>query len=107
MTDENRWIGIDVSRAQLDGVVWPSGGGWRFENNESGIRLTVKRILEERPMLVVLEATGRLAKTDRLDAEILARFAEAVKPTPMPVGGAVAGCFKTGGSVHARMGELA
>jgi transposase len=129
-----------VSKAQLDGAVWPSGGGWRFENNESGIRLTVKMILEERPTLVVLEATGglelsvasalavagiavavvnprqvrdyakatgRLAKTDRLDAEILARFAEAVKPTPMPVGGAVAGCFKTGGSVHARMGELA
>jgi len=115
MTDENRWIGIDVSKAQLDGAVWPSGGGWRFENNESGIRLTVKKILEEKPTLVVLEATGglelsvasaltvagiavavvnprqvrdyakatgRLAKTDRLDAEILARFAEAVKPTP-------------------------
>ena len=115
MTDENRWIGIDVSKAQLDGAVWPSGGGWRFENNESGIRLTVKKILEEKPTLVVLEATGglelsvasaltvagiavavvnprqvrdyakatgRLAKTDRLDAEILARFAEAVKPEP-------------------------
>nr|MBA3953266.1 transposase [Rubrobacter sp.] len=27
-------------------------------------------------------ATGRLAKTDRLDAEILARFAEAVRPEP-------------------------
>jgi transposase len=30
-------------------------------------------------------ATGRLAKTDRIDAEILARFAEAVHPTPRPV----------------------
>ncbi|MDP8900102.1 MAG: IS110 family transposase [Actinomycetota bacterium] len=27
-------------------------------------------------------ATGRLAKTDRLDAKVLARFAEAVRPTP-------------------------
>jgi transposase len=27
-------------------------------------------------------ATGRLAKTDALDAEVLARFAEAIQPTP-------------------------
>jgi transposase len=30
-------------------------------------------------------ATGRLAKTDRIDAEVLAHFAEAVHPTPRPV----------------------
>ena len=30
-------------------------------------------------------ATGRLAKTDRLDAQVLARFGEAVKPTPRPL----------------------
>lgn len=30
-------------------------------------------------------ATGRLAKTDRLDAEALAHFAEAVRPTPRPL----------------------
>ncbi len=30
-------------------------------------------------------ATGRLAKTDRIDAGILARFAEAVRPAPRPV----------------------
>jgi len=30
-------------------------------------------------------ATGRLAKTDRLDAQIIARFAEAVRPAPRPV----------------------
>ena len=27
-------------------------------------------------------ATGRLAKTDRIDAQILARFAQAVRPAP-------------------------
>jgi transposase len=31
------------------------------------------------------KATGRLAKTDTLDAQVLARFAEAVQPTPRPV----------------------
>jgi transposase len=30
-------------------------------------------------------ATGRLAKTDRIDAEVLAHFAEAVRPTPRAV----------------------
>jgi transposase len=30
-------------------------------------------------------ATGRLAKTDRIDAQILARFAQAVRPAPRPV----------------------
>src|SRR3712207_8194002 len=30
-------------------------------------------------------ATGRLAKTDRLDAALIARFAEAVRPGPRPV----------------------
>jgi transposase len=30
-------------------------------------------------------ATGRLAKTDRLDAQVLAHFAEAVRPTPHPL----------------------
>jgi len=30
-------------------------------------------------------ATGRLAKTDRLDAAVIARFAEAIRPEPRPV----------------------
>ena len=35
-------------------------------------------------------ATGRLAKTDRLDAEAIARFAEAVRPEPRPLPSAAA-----------------
>lgn len=31
------------------------------------------------------KATGQLAKTDRIDAESLARFAQAVRPTPRPL----------------------
>jgi len=30
-------------------------------------------------------ATGRLAKTDKIDAEVLARFAEVVRPNPRPL----------------------
>ena len=36
------------------------------------------------------QATGRLAKTDRLDAEAIARFAEAVRPAPRPLPSAAA-----------------
>jgi transposase len=35
------------------------------------------------------KATGQLAKTDRLDAHLLARFAERVHPTPRPLPDAV------------------
>ena len=31
------------------------------------------------------KATGRLAKTDRIDAAVLAHFAEAVRPEPRPL----------------------
>lgn len=31
------------------------------------------------------KATGKLAKTDRIDAKIIARFAEAIKPEPRPL----------------------
>lgn len=31
------------------------------------------------------KATGRLAKTDRLDAQVLAHFAEAIRPVPRPL----------------------
>lgn len=34
------------------------------------------------------KATGRLAKTDRIDAEVLAHFAAAVRPEPRPAGSA-------------------
>ena len=34
-------------------------------------------------------ATGQLAKTDRIDADILALFAERVRPTPRPLPDAV------------------
>ena len=37
-------------------------------------------------------ATGRLAKTDRLDAEPIARFAEQVRPEPRPVPTRRPGC---------------
>lgn len=113
----NRFVGIDVSRASLDGFVRPSGETWTAPNTPEGHALLATKLAELEPTLVVLEATGgvqrpvvralgqagvpvavvnprqvrdfaravgRLAKTDILDAEILAWFGEAVRPDPQP-----------------------
>jgi transposase len=67
-------------------VVCEATGGWE--------RLLVTNLLSARLPVVVInprqvrdfaKATGQLAKTGRLDAEIIARFAEAVKPEPRPL----------------------
>ena len=48
---------------------------------EAGLPVVV---VHPRPARDVAQATGRLAKTDTLDARGLAHFAEAVRPTPRP-----------------------
>lgn len=64
---ENRecFIGIDVSKSHLDVAVRPVGEHWRCSNDD--------------------KTTGRLAKTDALDADILARFGEVVRPEVRPL----------------------
>ena len=42
-------------------------------------------IVNPRQVRDLARATGRLAKTDRLDAEVLARFGEAVRPAARPL----------------------
>lgn len=107
------FIGIDVSKAQLDVAVLPGAECWREGNEEKGISSLISRLRARSPTLIVLEATGgyenamgaalsaaglpvvvvnprqvrdfakatgRLAKTDRIDAMILALFAERVRP---------------------------
>lgn len=112
------FIGIDVSKAQLD-VADPLGETcWSVPNDPSGINTLVHRLQALAPTLVVLEATGglqmpavaalalaglpvavinprqardfakaagRLAKTDRIDAALLARFGQALRPEPRPL----------------------
>ena len=119
------FAGVDVSKDRLDVCLrWNEPERHEKEEaffvayDDSGIDALLSRLLEERTMLVVLEATGgfertvvgalaaaglpvvvlnprqvrdfaratgRLAKTDRIDASILARFAEAVRPAPKPL----------------------
>ena len=111
------FVGIDVSKAQLDMHVLPQGESLSFAHDEAGLQ-ELCRQLGEQSCLVVLEATGglqeraaamlaaagllvavvnprqvrafakatgRLAKTDRLDAIVIAQFAQAVRPEPRPL----------------------
>ncbi|HZA25483.1 MAG TPA: IS110 family transposase [Dehalococcoidia bacterium] len=118
MEAEEPYVGIDVSKDQLDIAVRPTGETWSMANDAPGIIEVVQRLAQLHPKLVVLEATGgfqmplaaalasaglplsmvnprqvrdfaratgKLAKTDQLDAQVLAHFAEAVRPTPYPL----------------------
>lgn len=117
MLEAKRFVGIDVSKAQLDVALGLNGESCSVPNDDNGIRELLKR-LTPGAELVILEATGglevpvagalaaagiavavvnprqvrefaratgRLAKTDRLDAQVLARFGEAVKPAVRPL----------------------
>jgi transposase len=112
------YVGIDVSKAQLDVAERPEGERAVILHTEEGIATLVERLRHQRPACLVLEATGglevplasalavagipvavvnprqvrdfaratgQLAKTDAIDAQTLARFAEAVRPAPRPL----------------------
>lgn len=112
------FVGIDVSKAQLDVAVYPQGLKESFANASEGVGRVVQWLHEIKPTLIVVEATGgyerqavrafvteglpivvanprqvrdfakaigKLAKTDAIDAEVLARFAEAVRPEVRPL----------------------
>jgi transposase len=112
------WVGIDVSKAQLDTFVSSAERQVAFANDDAGRSQLVQELVQAQPTLVVLEATGgleralvaqllmaklpvavvnprqvrafakatgQLAKTDRLDARVLARFAAAIQPAQRPI----------------------
>ncbi|MCY3644463.1 MAG: IS110 family transposase [Acidimicrobiaceae bacterium] len=118
MEGEPRYVGIDVSKTQVDVAVRPTGQSWVVPYNEDGVAELVSQMVDLGPELVLLEATGglelslvaalaaatlpvvvvnprqvrnfaratgTLAKTDALDAEALAHFAEAVRPDVRPL----------------------
>ena len=77
----NDEVGIREVLRQLaadDFVIVEATGGARRQR--VGDRWLTVAIVNPRQVRDFARATGRLAKTDRLDAEILARFGEAVRP---------------------------
>jgi transposase len=118
MTSIPRFIGIDVSKTQLDVACRPDHLTFTFQNDLTGIADLITQLRQLTPTLIVLEAsggfqmplatalavakmafavinprqvrdfaksTGQLAKTDVIDAQVLAHFAQAVRPQPRPL----------------------
>ena len=112
------FIGIDVSKQQLEVAVHESDCQFRCANKVNAFGKLIVELIERQPALIVLEATGgleipvvsalhaaglpivvvnprqvrnfakalgQLAKTDRLDARVLAHFAAAIKPPLRPI----------------------
>lgn len=113
MSQNAVFVGIDVSKAQLDVLLRPSAECWTLSNDEEGIRRLVRRLKQAAATLIVLESTGGyetaavaalaaaelpvvvvnprqvrdfaralglLEKTDKIDAGMLALFAERIRP---------------------------
>lgn len=113
-----KFAGIDVSKSTLDLCIEPTNEVLHIAYDDQGIAQVVKRLLEVRPVLIVMEATGglevrlaselasqglpvavinprqardfakatgQLAKTDRVDAAMLAAFARAIRPAVRPI----------------------
>ena len=60
MSEPHVFVGIDVSKAQLDVALRPMDDCWHVSNDEVGIASLVERLRTVQPTLVVLEATGGL-----------------------------------------------
>ena len=111
-------VGIDVSKAQLDVHVRPSGESFVVARTGAGLEELVARLRPLAPALIAVEATGgfecivtaaligaglpvvvvnpaqvrafanalgKRAKTDPIDAAVIAHFAEATKPEVRPL----------------------
>ena len=118
MEQEPIFVGIDVSKAQVDVAVRPTGERWVVSYDDAGVGELVSQMVDLDPALVLMEstgglelslvaalaaaalpvvvvnprqvrdfarATGTLAKTDALDAAVLAHFADVVRPSVRPL----------------------
>jgi len=117
------FVGVDVSKKQLDVAIFPTGKSFSCPNSYAGHQKLVQRLRRCQPALIVLEAsggyqsaaaralaqaelpvtvvnprqvrdfakaTGQLAKTDQIDAQVLALFAYQLRPEVRPVPDAAA-----------------
>jgi transposase len=113
MENIGQWVGIDISKANLDVYLRPLGKIFQVANKETAISGLIEELQTYSLNLIVLEATGgletelliqlqaaqlpvalinprqgrdfakatgKLAKTDAIDAQVLAHFGEALKP---------------------------
>jgi transposase len=117
MDQQQVFIGIDVSKKQLDVAIRPGNDFFQVGNDDQGITALIARLEDLKPQLILLEAsggfetlaaaclrqaglpaqivnprqvrefarsTGKLAKTDKIDAGVLAHFAQLLQPPLRP-----------------------
>ena len=60
MEQEPRFVGIDVSKAQVDVAVRPTGQRWVVSYDDSGVQELVSQMVDLGPALVLMESTGGL-----------------------------------------------
>ena len=60
MAEETRFVGIDISKAQVDVAVRLAGERWIVSYDDTGVKELVSEIVHLGPALVLLEATGGL-----------------------------------------------
>jgi transposase len=113
MDQQQVFIGIDVSKKQLDVAIRPGTDFFQVSNDDQGLAALIARLEDLKPQLILLEAsggfetlaaaslrqaglpaqivnprqvrefapsTGKLAKTDKIDAGVLAHFAQLLQP---------------------------
>ena len=118
MSRSDVFVGIDVSKANLDVATYPDVQEKTFSNDQAGISALLDHLKAQAPTLIVLEATGglevsvagalcnvgfpvvvinprqardfakatgQLAKTDAIDAGVLAHFAAVIRPAVRPL----------------------
>jgi transposase len=60
MSEPGVFVGLDVSKVQLDVALRPTDDRWPVSHDEPGIAILVERLRTIQPALIVLEATGGL-----------------------------------------------
>ena len=76
---------------QPEGIVVEATGGYEAPLvAELGLAGLPVAVVHPRQIRNFAKASGQLAKTERLDADLLAHFAEALRPAPRPLPAAVA-----------------
>jgi transposase len=118
MEDASLAVGLDVSKSEITVATYPTRTPWTSATTPTAIDQLIARLVELRPDVVVVEATGgyeralvaaavaaglpiaivnprqvrafakavgRLAKTDAIDAALLALFGARVRPAPRPL----------------------
>jgi len=116
--DANTYVGIDVSKDQLDVHIHPAGEAFSVSRNQAGLEELIERLKAYALKAVAVEASGgfeaiviasfvavglpvlrvnpaqvrafanalgKRAKTDPIDAAVIARFVEATKPEIRPL----------------------